>query len=134
MENHMAQAMQYRDILKRHFTHSIALYALALTAASPLSALAQSSSPEHAGHDSSSPAPSNANAMSDGEVRKIDREAKKITLRHGPIPNIGMPPMTMVFQVDDSTMLDQIKVGDKVKFKAEKSGGAYVVRTLMPAQ
>lgn len=65
--------------------------------------------------------------MSDGEVRKIDTETKKITLRHGPIQNLGMPPMTMVFQVKDVAMLDQVKAGDKVKFSADKVNGAYTV-------
>ena len=66
-------------------------------------------------------------AMTDGEVRRIDRETKKITLRHGPIVNLGMPAMTMVFQVKDPAMLEQVKTGDQVLFEAEKTGGAYVV-------
>lgn len=65
--------------------------------------------------------------MTDAEVRKVDMDAKKITLRHGPIANLGMPPMTMVFQVRDPAMLDLVKAGDKVKFGAEKVGGAYIV-------
>jgi Cu/Ag efflux protein CusF len=52
-----------------------------------------------------------------GEVRKIDKEAGKLTLRHGKIENLDMPPMTMVFRVNDKSMLDKIKVGDNVKFK-----------------
>ena len=66
-------------------------------------------------------------SLSDGEVRKVDMETKKITLRHGPIQNLDMPPMTMVFQVKDTTLLDKVKAGDKVKFRAEKISGAYVV-------
>ena len=66
-------------------------------------------------------------AMSDGEVRKVDKDAKKITLRHGPIKNLDMPPMTMVFQVKDPAMLDKVNTGDKVRFSAEKTGGAYIV-------
>lgn len=66
-------------------------------------------------------------AMTDGEVRKIDRETKKITLRHGPIVNLGMPAMTMVFQVKDPAMLETVNVGDQVLFGAEKTGGAYVI-------
>lgn len=65
--------------------------------------------------------------MTNGEVRKIDRETKKITLRHGPIANLGMPAMTMVFQVKDPAMLEQVKTGDQVLFEAEKTGGVYVV-------
>jgi len=69
----------------------------------------------------------------DAEVRKVDKAAGKITLRHGEIPNIEMPPMTMVFQVRDPGWLDRVKVGDKVRFAAEKSGAAYVVTELQPA-
>lgn len=65
--------------------------------------------------------------MTDGEIRKVDMENKKITIKHGEIKNLDMPGMTMVFQVKEITMLDMIKVGDKVKFIAEKLGGAIVV-------
>jgi Cu(I)/Ag(I) efflux system periplasmic protein CusF len=73
-------------------------------------------------------------AMSEGEVRRVDKSAKKITLRHGPLANLDMPAMTMVFQVQDPAMLDQVKVGDKVKFVAEKNGGAFTITTIEPAQ
>ena len=68
-----------------------------------------------------------AAALADAEVRKVDRDAKKITLKHGPIKNLDMPPMTMVFQVKDAALLEGVKQGDKVKFAAEKVGGAYTV-------
>jgi Cu/Ag efflux protein CusF len=63
--------------------------------------------------------------MADGEVRKVDKAAKKITLKHGEIRNLDMPAMTMVFQVKDTALLDKVKAGDKVKFKAEKITGGY---------
>jgi Cu(I)/Ag(I) efflux system protein CusF len=66
-------------------------------------------------------------AMADGEVRKVDKDARKITLRHGEIKHLNMPAMTMVFQVKDAAMLNKIKAGDKVKFMAEGSGGAFTV-------
>ena len=66
-------------------------------------------------------------AMTDGEVRKVDKDAAKITLKHGPILNLDMPAMTMVFQVKDAAMIDQIKSGDRVRFHAEKVNGAYTV-------
>ncbi len=72
--------------------------------------------------------------MAEGEVRKVDRAGKKITIRHGEIKNLDMPPMTMVFQVRDAAMLEKFKVGDKVRFKAEKSGGAMVVTDVQPAR
>ena len=65
--------------------------------------------------------------MTDGEVRKVDKDAKKITIKHGEIKNLGMPPMTMVFQVKDPALLDQVKAGDKVRFEATDSGGAMVI-------
>ena len=65
--------------------------------------------------------------MTDGEIRRIDRDAKKLTIRHGPIINLNMPAMTMVFQVKDDAMLDTVQAGDKVRFHVEKVGGAYVV-------
>jgi len=62
----------------------------------------------------------------DGEVRKVDKDAKKMTIRHGPLPQLDMPtPMTMVYQVKDTGLLDKVKAGDKVRFSAEKTGGAY---------
>ena len=63
----------------------------------------------------------------DGEIRKIDKDAGKLTLKHGEIRNLDMPGMTMVFAVKDKAMLETVGVGDKVKFAAEKIDGAYVV-------
>jgi Cu(I)/Ag(I) efflux system periplasmic protein CusF len=71
--------------------------------------------------------------LAEGEVRKVDKEAKKITLRHGPIQNLDMPAMSMVFQVKDPAMLDQVKAGDKVRFQAEKTAGQYTVTHIEPA-
>ena len=72
--------------------------------------------------------------MADGEIRKIDTDNKKITIKHGEIKNLDMPGMTMVFQVKDPAMLSAVKTGDKVRFKAEKSGGAMVVTEIQPAK
>jgi Cu/Ag efflux protein CusF len=79
----------------------------------------QPSSGNHVAH--------HADVLADGEVRKVDKDAKKITIKHGPIPNLEMPAMTMVFQVKDPAMLEQVKPGDKVKFEAQKLGGAFTV-------
>jgi len=72
--------------------------------------------------------------MADGEIRKVDKDAKKITIKHGPLEKLDMPPMTMVFQVKDLALLDQVKPGDKVKFDADKVRGAYVVTRIEPAK
>jgi Cu(I)/Ag(I) efflux system periplasmic protein CusF len=71
--------------------------------------------------------PAFAQGLTEGEVRKVDKGAKKITLKHGPIKNLDMPGMTMVFQVKDPALLEQVKAGDKVGFAAEKIGDSYVV-------
>ncbi|MBC7445535.1 MAG: copper-binding protein [Polaromonas sp.] len=72
--------------------------------------------------------------MTEGEIRKVDMDAKKITIKHGDIKNLDMPGMTMVFQVKDPAMLEKVKAGDKVRFKAEKAGGAIVVTDIQPAK
>ena len=72
--------------------------------------------------------------MADGEIRRVDKDAQKITIRHGPLEKLDMPAMTMVFQVKDPAMLDQVKAGDKVKFQAEKIGGGFRVTKIEPAQ
>ena len=66
-------------------------------------------------------------ALAEGEIRKVDKGAGKVTIKHGPIKNLDMPAMTMVFQVKDPAMLDQLKAGDKIDFAAEKVGGQYTV-------
>lgn len=70
---------------------------------------------------------------SEAEVRKIDRAQGKITLRHGEIKNLDMPPMTMVFHVADPKLLDGLAEGAKVRFDAEKINGQYTVVRLVPA-
>ena len=72
--------------------------------------------------------------MSTGEVRKVDKSSGKVTIKHGPIDNLGMPAMTMVFRVKDPAMLDQMKEGDKIKFVAEKVNGAITVIQTEPAK
>jgi Cu(I)/Ag(I) efflux system periplasmic protein CusF len=75
-----------------------------------------------------------SSTLADGEIRKVDKDAKKLTIKHGPLTKLDMPPMTMVFQVKDAAMLDQVKVGDKVKFEAEKVGGAFTVTKIEPVR
>ena len=71
-----------------------------------------------------------------GEVRKIDQEASKITLKHGPIKALDMTDesMTMVFTVQDPAMLNQVKVGDKVKFDADRVNGKITVTKIEKAK
>lgn len=73
-------------------------------------------------------------AMTDGEVRKVDKENQKITLKHGEIKNQEMPPMTMVFNVGDAKLLDNVKTGDKVQFRAVSEGGKFTITEIQPAK
>lgn len=75
-------------------------------------------------------ASSTQDSMSDGEIKKVDKEAGKLTIKHGELKNLGMPGMTMVFKVKDPAMLDNVKPGDKVRFVADKVGGALTVTTI----
>lgn len=65
--------------------------------------------------------------MTDGEIKKVDKEGGKITIKHGEIKNLDMPGMTMVFRVKEPAMLDQVRAGDKVNFSADKINGNITV-------
>ena len=85
-------------------------------------------------HAQLAPAPGNTAPVSatlaDGEVRKIDKDAGKLTLKHGPIASLEMPGMTMVFKVADPKMLEALKEGDKVRFAADRINGAMTVTAI----
>ncbi|RZL95875.1 MAG: copper-binding protein [Variovorax sp.] len=102
---------------------SIFIFALALSG----TAIAQSNSGLAPVSRASSPA---AAELTDGEVRKVDKEGKKLTIKHGPLKNLDMPAMTMVFQVKDEAVLDKVQAGDKVQFAAEKIDGKFTVTKL----
>jgi Cu/Ag efflux protein CusF len=104
------------------------LFTLGLLLLSFAYAQAQEEQHHHDAGITAAPAP-----MSTGEVTKIDKEAGKITLRHGPLDNLGMPGMTMAFRVAQPGMLEQVKPGDKVRFVADRVGGALTVMTLQAA-
>ena len=92
-------------------------------------AFAQPKSDDHSSHQHGTAAVD----MTDGEVRKVDKDASKLTIKHGEIKNLEMPAMTMVFQVKDHALLDKVKAGDKVKFRAEKAASGYVVTAIEAA-
>lgn len=75
-------------------------------------------------------ASSTAASMSHGEVKKVDTSAGKLTIKHGPLENLGMEGMTMVFRVKDPAMIAQVKAGDKIDFVAEDLNGALTVTKL----
>ena len=93
---------------------------------------AQAAASKPAVNTASAPAPA-ATEMAEAEVRRVDKDAKKMTLKHGPIKSLDMPAMTMVFQIRDAALLDKAKVGDKILFSAEQREGAYVVIAIEPA-
>jgi Cu/Ag efflux protein CusF len=68
--------------------------------------------------------------LAEGEVRRVDKAAGKISLKHGEIKNLDMPPMSMVFQAKDPALLNKVKVGDKVVFTADKIDGNYTVMSI----
>lgn len=85
-------------------------------------------------HAQQASAPAAQEAMTDGEIKKVDKEAGKLTIKHGELKNLGMPGMTMVFKVQDPAMLDKVKPGDKVRFAADKVGGAITVTAIEAAK
>jgi len=107
-------------LMKRNIIAAITLGALL-----PFSALAVD-----AHHQPAATGAASSAQLADGEVRKVDKDAKKITIKHGPIQSLDMPPMTMVFQIKDAAMLNRVNVGDKIKFGVDKVGGAYTVNQL----
>lgn len=107
---------------------------LALAAALiPAWAGAQATAHDHAAHgaQSAETAPAAVSQdLSEGEVTRWDARTSKVTLRHGELKNLGMPPMTMVFQLRVAAPEPALKAGDKVRFRAEQDQGAFVVTQL----
>ena len=111
-------------INERHNMKSILLISALLLVTSPLHAES---------HQPGSPPSTQAVVMTDGVVQRIDAVAGKITLRHGAIVNLDMPAMTMVFRAQPPSLLDKVKVADKVKFHAEQINGALTVTAIQVA-
>lgn len=114
---------------------TLRLLTAALIASATLAhAQTAASTADHAAHHPAAASmTSNAAVMTDGEVRKIDKAQGKVTLKHGAIQNLEMPPMTMVFKVTDPKMLEGLKDGDKVRFNADRINGALTVTAIEPA-
>ena len=111
----------------------------ALVFATLLAGAAGAQAASHAGAPTGMAAPKKMLApttadMAEGEIRKIDVENKKITIKHGVIKSLDMPAMTMVFAVKDAALLEQVKAGDKVRFRAEAAGGSAVVTDIEVAK
>ena len=105
------------------------LAAISFALLAPLGALADDTH-----HKPAAAVAAGAGDMTDGEVRKVDVQGGKLTLKHAEIKSLDMPPMTMVFVVRDKSVLERLKAGDKVKFKAVNEAGKYTVTEIQPAQ
>ena len=115
--------------------HKLLITFLAFSAVLMLSGLAHAQPAASGAASTASAKDASACAeLADGEVRKVDKDNKKLTLKHGPLKNLDMPSMTMVFQVSDDTMLDKVQAGDKVRFKAEKIDGKITVTKIEAAR
>ena len=104
-------------------------FSLVFSAASFTAVYAQDKHHSHADAMSTE----SASHMAEGEIKKINRDSKKMTIKHGDIKSLDMPGMTMVFQIRDTSLLETFKAGDKVKFVIEKLDGAFVVTSMQLA-
>ena len=105
--------------------------ALAFSLGASATALGQTPPTDHdSHHPATSATAAPAVPMSEGEVRKIDTDAQKVTLRHGPIPNLEMPDMTMVFRVAEPKMLEGLEPKKKVRFTADRIGGQITLTSV----
>ena len=112
-----------------------ALFTSTLIALLTLGAAPAQAAGDHAGHGMAMQATASTEMqMVDGVVKKVDKSAGKVTLAHGPLTNLSMPAMTMVFRVKDANWLDQMKAGDKIRFMADNVNGAVTIVHFEPAK
>jgi Cu(I)/Ag(I) efflux system periplasmic protein CusF len=112
-----------------------ALFTSTLIALLTLGAAPVQAAGDHAGHGMAMQATASTEMqMVDGVVKKVDKSAGKVTLSHGPLTNLSMPAMTMVFRVKDANWLDQMKAGDKIRFMADNVNGAVTIVHFEPAK
>lgn len=114
-------------------------FAAALSFAGAASAQSSKSMADMPGMSEKAPAAGASDAaaasdLSEGEIRKVDKDNKKLTIKHGPLKNLDMPGMTMVFGVKEDAMLDKVETGAKVRFLAEKVDGKIVVTRMEAAR
>ena len=115
-----------KDTRIMNTTRKTLIATLFIALLAPLGALA-----DDAHHKSAAKA--SAGEMTDGEVRKVDLEAGKVTLKHADIKSLDMPAMTMVFVVQDKAMLGKLKTGDKIRFKVINDAGKFTITEIQPA-
>lgn len=110
------------------FTHFLVASAIAAGSLLPVGSFAQAT----AEHDHNHASAASAASLTEGEVRKVDQESSKVTIKHGEIKHLDMPGMTMVFTVRGKVLLATVKPGDKIKFMAVSEGGKLIVTDIQP--
>ncbi len=125
--------------MKNRFAIAAALFSLSVIGAQasgdPATKPASDAKPaKAAAMDEKAAVTATALPMADGEIKKVDKEGGKVTIKHGEIKNLDMPGMTMVFRVKEPAMLDQVKVGDKIIFSADKIKGNITVTRIEAAK
>ena len=119
-------------MMKHLFTAPLAASLLVLGTGSALAqAPAAAAADSHSSHHPAAAASTAPQAeLSEGEITRWDPRTLRLTLKHGEIKNLEMPPMTMVFRVEDASVVGDLKPGDKVRFRAEQISGAYHVQRI----
>ena len=108
---------------------NLTIYVLVMGAAFPVSSFAQAAM-DNSKTEISQVVPS----LADGEVRKVDQDTGKVTIKHGEIKHLDMPGMTMVFTAKDKSLLTGVKPGDKIRFMVVSEGGKMVVTDIQQAR
>ena len=111
-----------------NFKQFVSISAIALGIALPMSGFAQAIT-----ESTKAEAPQQA-ALTDGEIKKLDLDNGKVTIKHGDIKHLDMPGMTMVFTAKDKNLLTNLKPGDKVKFMVINEGGKMIVTDIQSAR
>ena len=122
-------------MMKHLFSIPLAASLLVLGTGSALAqAPAAAAADSHSSHHPAAAASTAPQAeLSEGEITRWDPRTLRLTLKHGEIKNLEMPPMTMVFRVADASVVGDLKPGDKVRFRAEQVSGAYHVQRIEKA-
>jgi len=108
-------------------TRNAILFAVSILGAALAFQASAEDSHKHDAQAAAKPAAAAGAALTDGEVRKVDKAAGKVTIKHGHMPKFDMPPMTMAYRVKDKSMLDKLKPGDKIKFDVDGAGSEFTV-------
>jgi Cu/Ag efflux protein CusF len=115
---------------ERDMTRNSILTAVSIIGAGLAFQAGADDSHQHHATNEAKPAAAANTALTEGEVRKIDKAAGTVTIKHGPMPKFDMPAMTMAYRVKDKTMLNNLKPGDKIKFDVDDVGGEFTVLRL----